>query len=129
MLDALLAGIGGVGGLCAATGLILKLWPGTLDALANGLYAHVDPSKLPYDSVLSQHFAHTREMRERQDAVDELLKEMQRDTVKNTILQLLLDRDHDHSREVAYELQKLDALHAECWIVPMAQEYIAKHSI
>ena len=60
MLQNFLAGFGGVGGACALITLLLKLWPGALDTLATGLYAHVQPKRLPYDSPLSQHFAKTR---------------------------------------------------------------------
>ena len=57
MLQNFLAGFGGVGGACALITLLLRIWPGALDALAAGLYAHVRPERLPYDSPLSQHFA------------------------------------------------------------------------
>ena len=37
MLQNFLAGFGGVGGACALITLGLKVWPGALDALANGM--------------------------------------------------------------------------------------------
>lgn len=43
---------------------------GRLDALATGLYAHVRPERLPYDSPLSQHFAKTRRLGERTEKLD-----------------------------------------------------------
>ena len=57
MLQDFLVGVGGVGGACALVTLGFKVWPGALDALATGLYAHVIPDRLPYDSPLSQHSA------------------------------------------------------------------------
>lgn len=47
MLQNFLAGFGGVGGACAVITLGLKVWPGALDALATGLYSHVQPERLP----------------------------------------------------------------------------------
>lgn len=49
MLQNFLAGFGGVGGACALITLLLRIWPGALDALATGLYSHVRPERLPYD--------------------------------------------------------------------------------
>ena len=43
MLQNFLAGFGGVGGACAVITLCLKIWPGALESLATGLYAHVNP--------------------------------------------------------------------------------------
>lgn len=65
MFQTFLAGFGGVGGACALITLLLRIWPGALDALATGLYSHVRPERLPYDSPLSQHFAKTRQLGER----------------------------------------------------------------
>lgn len=52
LLDSFLAGFGGVGGFCAVVTLVLRLWSGAFEALANSLYAHVSPEKLPYASDL-----------------------------------------------------------------------------
>lgn len=43
VLQNFLAGFGGVGGACAVITLCLKIWPGALESLATGLYAHVNP--------------------------------------------------------------------------------------
>lgn len=65
MIQTFLAGFGGVGGACALITLGLKVWPGALEGLATGLYSHVNPERLPYNSPLSQHFAKTRMLGER----------------------------------------------------------------
>ena len=117
MLQNFLAGFGGVGGACAVITLCLKIWPGALESLATGLYAHVNPERLPYNSVLSQHFAKTRQLGER--------TELCRDTIKNTIISLIYgDQSHDHSEAVRYELAKLEKLDAQCWIISAAEKYL-----
>lgn len=120
-----LAGLGGVGGVCALITLLLRIWPGALDALATGLYAHVQPERLPYDSPLSQHFAKTRMLEERTERVDGRLDELCRDTIKNTLISLIYgDQSHDHSEAVSYELSKLEKLDAQCWIIAAAEKYL-----
>ena len=96
MLQNFLAGFGGVGGACALITLLLRIWPGALDALATGLYAHVRPERLPYDSPLSQHFAKTRTLGERTSKIDDRMD----------------------------ELAKLEKLDAQCWIVNAAEKYL-----
>ena len=125
MLQTFLAGFGGVGGACAVITLCLKLWPGALEALATGLYAHVNPERLPYNSVLSQHFAKTRQLGEQTARFDERMDELCRDTIKNTLISLIYgDQSHDHSEAVRYELSKLEKLDARCWIVDAAEKYL-----
>ena len=125
MLQNFLAGFGGVGGACALITLLLKVWPGALDSLATGLYSHVDPNRLPYNSVLSQHFAKTRQLGERTEKFDGRLDELCRDTIKNTLISLIYgDKDTDHSEAVSYELAKLEKLDAQCWIVAAAEKYL-----
>lgn len=125
MLQNFLAGLGGVGGACALITLLLRIWPGALDALATGLYAHVQPERLPYDSPLSQHFAKTRMLEERTERVDGRLDELCRDTIKNTLISLIYgDQSHDHSEAVSYELSKLEKLDAQCWIIAAAEKYL-----
>lgn len=125
MLQNFLAGFGGVGGACALITLGLKVWPGALEALATGLYAHVRPECLPYDSPLSQHFAKTRTLGERTSKIDDRMDELCRDTIKNTIISLIYgDQSHDHSEAVRYELAKLEKLDARCWIVNAAEKYL-----
>ena len=117
MFQTFLAGFGGVGGACAVITLCLKIWPGALESLATGLYAHVNPERLPYNSVLSQHFAKTRQLGERTERFDERMDELCRDTIKNTLISLIYgDQSHDHSEAVRYELAKLEKLDAQCWI-------------
>ena len=125
MIQSFLAGVGGVGGACAVITLGLKVWPGALDALSTGLYAHVRPERLPYDSSLSQHFAKTRQLGEHIQKFDDRMDELCRDTIKNTIISLIYsDKDTDHSEAVSYELSKLEKLGAQCWIVNAAEKYL-----
>ena len=125
MFQTFLAGFGGVGGACALITLGLKVWPGALDALATGLYSHVRPERLPYDSPLSQHFAKTRQLGERTEKFDDRMDELCRDTIKNTLISLIYgDQAHDHSEAVRYELAKLEKLDAQCWIVNAAEKYL-----
>lgn len=125
MFQTFLAGFGGVGGACAVITLCLKIWPGALESLATGLYAHVNPERLPYNSVLSQHFAKTRTLGERTSKIDDRMDELCRDTIKNTIISLIYgDKDTDHSEAVSYELSKLEKLDAQCWIVAAAEKYL-----
>jgi hypothetical protein len=125
VLQNFLAGFGGVGGACAVITLCLKIWPGALEGLATGLYSHVNPERLPYNSPLSQHFAKTRMLGERTEKFDERMDELCRDTIKNTIISLIYgDQAHDHSEAVRYELAKLEKLDAQCWIVNAAEKYL-----
>lgn len=125
MLQNFLAGFGGVGGACALITLGLKVWPSALDALATGLYSHVRPERLPYDSPISQHFAKTRQLGDATDALDRRLDALHRDTIKNTLIGLIYgDQSHDHSEAVRYELAKLEKLDAQCWIVAAAEKYL-----
>lgn len=125
MFQTFLAGFGGVGGACAVITLCLKIWPGALESLATGLYAHVNPERLPYNSVLSQHFAKTRTLGERTSKIDDRMDELCRDTIKNTIISLIYgDKDTDHSEAVSYELSKLEKLDAQCWIISAAEKYL-----
>ena len=125
MFQTFLAGFGGVGGACAVITLCLKIWPGALESFATGLYAHVNPERLPYNSVLSQHFAKTRQLGERTERFDERMDELCRDTIKNTLISLIYgDQSHDHSEAVRYELAKLENLDAQCWVVNAAEKYL-----
>ena len=125
VLQNFLAGFGGVGGACAVITLCLKIWPGALESLATGLYAHVNPERLPYNSVLSQHFAKMRQLGERSERFDGRLDELCRDMIKNTLISLIYgDQSHDHSEAVRYELSKLEKLDAQCWIISAAEKYL-----
>ena len=125
MLQNFLAGFGGVGGACALITLLLRIWPGALDALATGLYSHVRAERLPYDSPLSQHFAKTRQLGERTEKFDGRLDELCRDTIKNTIISLIYgDQSHDHSEAVRYELTKLEKVDAQFWIISADEKYL-----
>ena len=125
MLRTFLSSVGGVGGAVAVITFVVNCWPGALERLSTGLYAHVNPARLPYDSDLSRHFAETRQLGERTERFDERIDELCRDTIKNTLVSLIYgDQSHDHSEAVRYELAKLERLDAQCWIVAAAQKYL-----
>lgn len=85
---------------------------------------------LPYNSVLSQHFAKTRQLGERSERFDGRLDELCRDTIKNTLISLIYgDQSHDHSEAVRYELSKLEKLDAQCWIISAAEKILGGQSV
>jgi hypothetical protein len=66
-----------------------------------------------------------RRLSERLDDVQDALNQLQRDTVKNTLLYLMREDDgSDHSQEIAYELAKLKDLGGDCWVVDAAERYL-----
>lgn len=139
-LESLLAGVGGVAGFTAIAALILKIWPGATTALSTWLYSNIDPLKIPYGSPMNAHWAQTRELAEGQREIREQLtafdqairaenRELRKDSIKNVIISLMADKDTDHSTEIRYELEKLSALDADCWVVDAAREYITAHLV
>jgi hypothetical protein len=36
-------------------------------------------------------------------------------------------REGDQSAQIRYELSKLEALHATCWVMQEAEDYLSKH--
>ena len=139
-LTDMLASVGGVAGLVAVLGFILKIWPGAASGLATWLYSHIDPDRIPYGSAMNAHWAATRELIEGQQDVrrnladlDEAIRaenrELRKDSVKNVILSLMADKSVDHSAEIRYELAKLEDLDADCWVVDAARDYITAHLV
>ena len=139
-LESLLAGVGGVAGFTAIAALVLKIWPGATTALSTWLYSNIDPLKIPYGSHMNAHWAQTRELAEGQREIREQLtafdaairaenRELRKDSIKNVIISLMADKDTDHSTEIRYELEKLSALDADCWVIDAAKEYITAHLV
>lgn len=128
LVESMLGAVGGVAGLVAVAGLLVKVWPGVAATVATWLYAHLDPNRLPYGSEANRHWAQQREIAETQHEIQEALRETQRDIIKNTILQLIRDGDADHTSEVAYELSKLESLDSQCWVMDVARDYITEHN-
>lgn len=83
--------------LIALLGLLLRLWP----TLAHA-YARWVGSNMPQ------------------------LSEIQKDTIKNTLI-ALMNEPGDHSEAVRYELSKLEQLHAHCWVMTIAEDYLEQH--
>lgn len=104
--------------------VIGKLWPDTLPTFSTWLYSHVDPGKLPFDSEMNAHWAQSRELGERLDRFEANQHEVQKDTIKNTLLTLMSDSTRDHSEAIRYELDKLKAINADCWVVDAAEQYL-----
>lgn len=139
-LSDLLASIGGLAGVTAVLGFVLKVWPGAAAGLATWLYSHIDPERIPYGSAMNAHWAATRELMDGQKEIRQYLsdfeektsaenREIRKDSIKSTLILLMADKDNDRSAEIRYELAKLEALDAECWVVDAAKEYITAHLV
>lgn len=140
-LQDVVSGIAGGAGFVTVLGFILKIFPKTWGKLATSLFANVDFGKLPYESdanrLVHEVHADTERLKEQAAHVDERLDEISRqsrsqfeeltkDTVKNTIMQLMRSTD-DESDNIRYELEKLRKYDAECWVVERAEAYLATH--
>lgn len=124
IIAAMIGSVGGVAGMTAVMGLVLKAWPSLTRTASTWLYSHIDPERLPYGSAMNRHWEQQRQIAETQQEIRASLAETQRDIIKNTILQLVRDSKADHSREVAYELSKLEDLESRCWVMDVARDYI-----
>ena len=122
--DAIIGGLMSSPLLLLAMAVIGKLWPDTLPTFSTWLYSHVDPGKLPFDSEMNAHWAQSRELGERLDRFEANQDEVQKDTIKNTLLTLMSDSTRDHSEAIRYELDKLKAINADCWVVDAAEQYL-----
>ena len=122
--DSIVGGLLGSPLLVLACAVVGRIWPDTLTAFASWLYGHVDPERLQSGSVMNRHWEEQRELRERFDIE---VRELRKDTIKNTLIQLMQDRDSDHSEAVRYELAKLEHLKADCWVVGAARRYLDQH--
>lgn len=125
--DALIGGLMSSPLLLLAVAVIGKIWPDSLTAFSTWLYSHVDPERLPYGSEMNAHWAQSRELGERLDRFEATQHEVQKDTIKNTLINLMADTVRDHSEAVRYELDKLKRLNADCWIVDAAERYLINH--
>lgn len=111
-----------------AVAVVGKIWPDTITSFSTWLYAHVDPRRLPYGSEMNRHWERTHELNEWRDHVDQQLMELQKDGIKNVLIQLINDKTRDNSVEIRYELDKLEGLDAQCWIVDAARQYLIEHA-
>lgn len=126
MLDSLTGGLISDAVVIALLGLIVKIWPRGLSALATWLYSHVDPGHLPYDSDMNRHWRQTSELRRQTEQVQDQLREIRKDTIKNTLVNLM-EQPGDQSSKVRYELSKLESLDSHCWVMQEAEDYLAQH--
>lgn len=111
-----------IGGILSITVALMTVSPNVRGRLARWLLSSLDPQDLPQAAPM-------RRLSERLDDVQDALNQLQRDTVKNTLLHLMRETDGaDHSQEVAYELAKLKALGGDCWVVDAAQLYLIDHT-
>ena len=116
--------------LCVlAVAVIGKIWPDTVTAFSTWLYSHIDPNRLPYGSIMNQHWAQVHDLGEQLDRFEHNQNEVRKDVIKGTLVSLLHDREHDHSVEIRYELEKLRELDAECWVVEAAEQYLIDHHV
>lgn len=125
--DHFLAAFGGVGGAVAVLGIIVKIWPGTVQRFADSIFDHVDPTRLKKDSPLAKHFEHTDELANRQAHIIATLTELQVDAISNTILGLA-HMGGDQSMQIAEQVTKLEKLDTNSWALAFAQQYIADHA-
>ncbi len=125
--DHFLAAFGGVGGAVAVLGIIVKVWPGTVQRFADSIFDHVDPTRLKKDSPLAKHFEHTDELANRQAHIIATLTELQVDAISNTILGLAR-MGGDQSMQIAEQVTKLEKLDMNSWALAFAQQYIADHA-
>jgi hypothetical protein len=125
-LQDVVSGVAGGAGFVAVLGFILKIFPSVWERLATSLLANVDWDKLPSNTVAAQLRTEVAAETDYHRKFDERLDEMAKDQIKPVIMQLI-GLPGDHSREVAYELDKLEDLGADCWIVPVARDYITQH--
>ncbi len=109
-----------LGGILSIIVASLTISPTLRGRLARWLLQSADPQDLPHDAPL-------RRLGDRIDTIQDSLDELQRDTVKNTILHLMRDDGEDHSQEIAYELAKLRKLGGDCWVVDAAESYLLAH--
>jgi hypothetical protein len=126
MIQSLIGGLLSAPALIALAALVSKLWPGMLASLGTWLYAHVDPGRLPYDSAMNRHWMQTNKLSGDIEELKSLQLEGSKDTIKNTLI-ALMDREGDQSAQIRYELSKLEALHATCWVMQEAEDYLSEH--
>ena len=113
--------------LLGILGLLAKAFPQISVKFATWVATKMDPSQFPYGSGINEHWRQVARIGERiedmQDIIDGQLKEIQKDVVKNTIMNLM-DKPGDNSVDIRYELNKLEKLNASCWIMDLAEEYL-----
>jgi hypothetical protein len=126
MIQSLIGSLLSAPALIALAALVSKLWPGMVTGLSTWLYAHVDPGKLPYDSAMNRHWMQTNQLGKDLEELKQLNREDRKDTIKNTLI-ALMGRDGDQSAQIRYELSKLEALHATCWVMQEAEDYLSAH--
>lgn len=122
--DSLIGGMLGSPLVVLAVGVVGRIWPDTLTVFASWLYGHVDPGRLPYGSPMNRHWEQVSDQEELAARFERDMRELRKDTIKNTLIGLICDKDTDHSEAVRYELDKLTALDANCWVVDAARRYL-----
>lgn len=122
--DSLIGGMLGSPLVVLAVGVVGRIWPDTLTVFASWLYGHVDPGRLPYGSPMNRHWEQVSDQEELAARFEHDMRELRKDTIKNTLIGLICDKDTDHSEAVRYELDKLTALDANCWVIDAARRYL-----
>lgn len=125
MFDSLTGGLISDAVVIALFGLIVKIWPGGLSALAAWLYSHVDPGRLPYDSAVNRRWRETGDLRRQTVQVQDQLREIRKDSIRNTLASLMEQRGGQSSK-VRYELSELESLDVHCWVMQEAGDYLAQ---
>lgn len=103
--------------------LVLRVSPALCKSIANWVGEHITPEGLRVDCWLAHHVQAIEEHGRMLQRLESAQQEMSKDTIKNTIL-MLMNMHGDHRTEVRYELEKLERLGADCWIMDAARKYV-----
>ena len=76
---------------------------------------------------MNRHWEQVSDQEERAARFESDMRELRKDAIKNTLISLMGDKGVDHSEAVRYELDKLLALDAKCWVVDAASRYLIDH--
>ena len=107
---AVIVALVGGGGVGAIVGAVSSHRKDTADIAAQACDILTDSVITPLRSQLDSH-----------------MTELRKDQTKAVLMQLLSDKAHDRSAEVRYELAKLEALGADCWVMDYARDYLKQH--
>lgn len=121
-----LGGIGGGAGAIALVGLVVKLFPSLWGKFSTSVLTSANLAKLPYDSQMNKLVHKVETETTHYQELKETLVEIQKDTIKNTLMSLMAS-SKDESDRVRYEMGKLEKLDADCWVMEAAADYLKDH--
>lgn len=121
-----LGGIGGGAGAIALVGLVAKIFPGIWEHFATATLQSANLEKLAWDSQANKLVHRVADEEIHYSELKETLVEIQKDTIKNTLMSLMAS-PRDESDRVRYEMGKLEKLDADCWVMLAAADYLKEH--